>query len=65
MSFTATKLNKFNEIFESANRLRTVRKAPNPFISVRKDDAPNQERKRTGEVESTATNLPKRVANKS
>lgn len=33
LTFTPTKPDKFNEIFESSNRLRTVRNAPNPFLS--------------------------------
>jgi hypothetical protein len=65
MSPTATKPNKFNEIFESANRLRTVRKAPNPFITYTKDNGRIVKRKQTGQDESTATDGQKRVANKS
>jgi hypothetical protein len=49
-----TKANKFNEIFESANRLRTVRNAPNPFLVVRRSDGRLVEREKTTDGQSVA-----------
>jgi hypothetical protein len=63
MSSTTTKPDKFNEIFESANRLRTVRNAPNPFLVVRKSDGRLVERVDTSEGESAVEKRPQAVNN--
>ncbi len=65
MSSTTTRPNKFNEIFESANRLRTVRNAPNPFLVVGRDDGSVLGRNRATEGQSGTVEEHEREESKS
>ena len=65
MRSTTTKPDKFNEIFESANRLRTVRNAPNPFLVVRESDGHLVEREETNEGQTAVVEERRRAANES
>jgi hypothetical protein len=53
MGIARAKPNKFNEVFESANRLRTVRNAPNPFLIAR--DSKTGEYRKSERRDTTVT----------